>query len=248
MTQAITRIGQPDAPMVKPSNPLELLTLAVEKGADPDKLTGMYDLYQRWQKDQAAQAFGEALAKFQSFCPRITKRRTINIGKGPGAAYASYDDIMREITPVLSQCGLSVTFTQADMQGAGTVKLGCTIRHGTHSETTQVALPVPTQMSVNDTQKMGAALSYAKRYALCAALNIVVTDEDDDAGRMQEQITYITEAQAIQLDEMIQSYGADRAKFLDFYGIKSTAELPASRFQQAFAALQKKGAKKGDVQ
>jgi hypothetical protein len=36
-------------------------------------------------------------------------------------------------------------------------------------------------MRVNETQKFGAALSYAKRYALQGALNIVVTDEDTDA-------------------------------------------------------------------
>ncbi len=93
-------------------------------------------------------------------------------------------------------------------------------------------------MRVNDTQRFGAALSYAKRYAICGALNIVTTDEDTDATNLMGST--ITDEQAIQLQEWIDSTGADKAKFLAFLKVERLADLPASKFANAMEAIQKK--------
>ena len=46
--------------------------------------------------------------------------------------------------------------------------------------------------------------------------------------------------QAIQLQEWIDSTGADKAKFLAFLKVERLADLPASKFANAMEAIQKK--------
>lgn len=155
-----------------PGNPMDLLSMAVERGTDPAQLEKLTELYERWQRNQAAQAFADALASFQRDCPQIHKSR-----KADRFAYASYDDIMHQVQPVLADCGLSVSF---DMEQTQANMMTCTVivKGGVHEQRTKLTVPIPDSIKVSSTQQYGAAVSYVKRYALCAALNIVVTNED----------------------------------------------------------------------
>lgn len=217
------------------TNPLSIIESAVAQGVDAGQLEKLMELQERWDRNQAANAFGQALTAFQSKCPTVHKsRRAESSGSFQGYAYASFDDVMREASPILAECGLAVSFsTERNEHG---IRVTCRIRHGTHYEDHTLDVPVPL-MKVNDTQRYGAALSYAKRYALCAALNIVVSDEDDDAGSLGEKIT---EAQAASLKTLIGSKGASISKFLDFFRIGSVLDLPAARFDEAKAMLERK--------
>jgi hypothetical protein len=136
---------------------------------------------------------------------------------------------------VLDECSLAVSFsTEAIDKG---IRVTCRIRHGIHFEDHTLDVPVP-QMKVNDTQKYGAALSYAKRYALCAALNIVCTDDvDDDA---QSCIDPITEQQEVELRELIEAKAADLPKFLAWMGVEKLSDIPATSYPKAVNALRNK--------
>jgi hypothetical protein len=213
--------------------PLLLIDRALERGLDPGQL---YELAQKWEQDRAASAFATALATFQARCPQITKRRQMDLGGGKGPLYASIDDIMREVKPLLAECGLSVTFSASITEG-GHLTAKCLVHHGRHVEESEITLPVPSSMRVNDTQKMGAALSYAKRYALCAALNIVVTDEDQDGGGLCETIN---EEQIATLREWIADTESSEVGFLKYMGVTSLANIAASDFEKAFSALKRK--------
>jgi len=146
------------------------------------------------------------------------------------------DDIMAVAQPVLSKYGLSVSYS-ASIEG-GHLRAVCTVRKGCHSEKSEITLPVPTQMKVNDTQKMGAALSYAKRYALCAALNITVTDQDVDAHGLDADP--ITDNQAFALDELLSKLPDNRQRdFMNWLGVKSVGDITASQYPQALKSLKK---------
>jgi hypothetical protein len=98
-------------------------------------------------------------------------------------------------------------------------------------------------MSVNDTQKMGAALSYAKRYALCAALNIIVTDEDDDAAKMS---VTIDDKQAATIQEWMDTIPDFKPKpFFRWLEIESLSELPAANYDMVINELKRKAQEKG---
>lgn len=213
--------------------PLLLIERAMERGVDPGKL---YELAQQWERDQAAERFAVALATFQSRCPQIKKNRSIDLGSGKGPQYASLDDIMREIGGLLAECGLSITFSAAVTE-SGMLTAKCLVHHGRHVEHSEITLPVPSNMRVNDTQKMGAALSYAKRYALCAALNIIVTDEDEDGGGLLETIT---DEQAATLREWIANTESNESAFFKYMGVKSLGQIAAADYGKALDALKRK--------
>lgn len=214
-----------------------LMAIIQQAASQPDldvaKMQQLMELKREWDKDRAAEAYAAAISEFQRKCPQIHKGRKPQ--SGPSYSYASYDDVMAVAGPILAECGIAVTFSQE--QAEKSLRVTCRLRVGTHAEDHTFVVPVP-DMRVNETQKFGAALSYAKRYALQGALNIVVTDEDTDASNLA--VNAITDEQAIQLEEWIESTGADRAKFLAFLKVEKLADLPASRFANAMEAIQKK--------
>jgi hypothetical protein len=113
----------------------------------------------------------------------------------------------------------------------------CCIRVGAHYQDHHFTTPVPADLKVNDTQKMGAALSYAKRYVLCAALNIVVTDEDNDAASLMD---LIGDPEIEQLNTLIYEKNVDLRRFLDWAGVESLDKMPRAKFDKALDMLKRK--------
>ncbi len=214
-----------------------LLTIIQQAANSPDfdvaKMQQLMELKREWDRDRAAEAYADAISEFQRKCPQIHKGRKPM--SGPAYTYASYDDVMAVAAPILAECGIAVTFSTEQVDKS--IRVTCRLRVGTHVEDHAFTVPVP-DMRVNETQKFGAALSYAKRYALQGALNIVVTDEDCDAANLS--MNTISPEQEVKLTEWIESTGTDKGKFLAYLKVPSLSELPASRFENALEALKKK--------
>jgi hypothetical protein len=231
-----------ERPAAAALTPLELIQSLVERpDLDPDKLGKLLDLQERWERNRAAEAFGAAVAKFQAKCPIIHKARTATINSSKGSykyQFASFDDVMRTAAPLLAECGLAVSFSTEPAENG--IKSTCRVRHGTHYEDHTLTVPIPS-MNVNDTQRYGAALSYAKRYNLCAALNIVVSDEDNDAESLCERIT---EDQIATLNEWIESTNTDLNRFLKWLAVDSLADMSADQFNTALYELKRKANKR----
>lgn len=197
-----TIVGEADAaaygPSSAPDNPMVLIADAVNRGADADVMERLFNLHERWEKKQAKAAFDDAITLFQRKCPQIRKdRRGMH-----GTKYASYDDIMQVIRGLLHECGLSISFDSHFEEGA--MRITCKVSGHGHTEESGATLAMPKEMKVNDTQRMGAALTYGRRYTLCNALNIVVTEEDrDGVGLEGDKIEYMTEEQVFKLGVML---------------------------------------------
>ena len=217
--------------------PLEIIQSAIEKGVDPSTLSALVDLKERLDRQEAAQSYAHAVAEFQARCPTIHKGREVPMSGG-GFSYAAFEDIMARVQPVLRDCGLSVSFS-TKMLSEKLMEVVCTVRHGIHSEQHTQTIPIP-ELKVNDAQRMGAAITYAKRYALCGALNIVVTDEDNDAGGLGEKIG---EREVGNIEDMLTETQSDRAGFLKWLGVDSVEAIPAGRYSDAMAALRAKAEK-----
>jgi len=214
-----------------------LLTIIQQAATQPDfdvaKMQQLMELKREWDRDRAAEAYAAAISEFQRKCPQIHKGRKPM--SGPAYTYASYDDVMAVAAPILAECGIAVTFSTEQVDKS--IRVTCRLRVGTHVEDHAFTVPVP-DMRVNETQKFGAALSYAKRYALQGALNSVVTDEDCDAANLS--MNTISPEQEVKLTEWIESTGTDKGKFLAYLKVPSLSELPAARFENALEALKKK--------
>lgn len=206
---------------------------------DTDKLGQMMDLQERWEKRQAEKALNEALAKFNELVPPIQKTRE----GGVKNLYANLDDIMEVIRPILSQCGLSVTF---DMEPCDKLITAiCRVRHVSGAEISGRGVPVPMEAAtrgMNNAQAAGSAVKYAQRYALGAVLNLSFTDRFDDDGQ-SARTDLITAAQGDLIQDMFDKFPnpeAERRGWMKWQEIKSIYDLPAANFNAGVQAIQDK--------
>ena len=226
-----------DRPIV--ATPMDIIADMVRRGAEPDQLAKLMDLQERYERNLAASDFASALAKFQSKCPQIHKGRR----GAHDATFASYDDIMHVIRPLLAECGLSISFDTEYTDGKS-ITATCIVKHGIHEHRTKFTCPTPTDMKANASQQYGAALSYVKRYALCAALNLVVTNEDTDGNQIDN--TPITPEQAIQVGDCIEAKKVNLPAFMEWVTVVAKCEvadidqIPARVFDKVWDALKRK--------
>lgn len=219
-----------------PQNPMALLMGADLSTIDPDKLEKLLALQERWEDRQAEKALSAALAAFQAECPTIKKERK---NTHLNTAYAKIDDIMATIQPVLSKHGLSVSFDTPSTNESLTAI--CHVMHSAGASfSRQVTVPVDKGMrGANITQQLGSASSYAQRYALIAALNLNVTDRQDDDGAGAGTAT-ISEEQATEIHNLMEPLTADRRqKMLEWIGAASVEEIKAADFQKVIKNLKR---------
>jgi hypothetical protein len=57
--------------------PLGILQIAVQQGANVDKLAQLLELHERWEANQARQAYNAAMVKFKQSPPKITKNKRV---------------------------------------------------------------------------------------------------------------------------------------------------------------------------
>src|SRR5436190_20860874 len=75
---------------------MDLIALCHERGDDPEKLTKLYDLYERETKRQAEIAFNVALAECQAEMPVVVRD---DENKGTHSTYDSIDNVEKTCKP-----------------------------------------------------------------------------------------------------------------------------------------------------
>lgn len=159
-----------------------LLAQGIQQGLSVDALERLLAMRRELQAEQARSDFFTAMAQFQSQIPSIPKSQTARVQSAKGSFsyhYADLASIQRAIAPQMAACGLSVTFDT--VQDNGGYLIQAKVHHGAgHTETTTFRVPVDTTARMNSAQAAGSALTYGRRYALCAALGIVTAEDDDD--------------------------------------------------------------------
>lgn len=126
-----------------------------------------------------------ALAKAQAAFPKIEKAKTAKV-KGRSASgkeyeyayqYADIADVLAAVLPVLSEHDLALIQPTAVENNTIVVRSRLLHKSGQWIEG---AYPVCTLNP--DHQKMGAAMTYARRYAACALLGIAADEDVDGQG------------------------------------------------------------------
>ncbi len=125
-----------------------------------------------------------ALSQAQGEFPIVEKTKTAKVrdwGRDEAHAFREYKyadlaDVLRSVLPILSKHKLAVlqpTYVEAGMVFIRTRLL--------HVSGQWIECEYPVCATHVDQQRMGSALTYAKRYALCALLG-VAADEDNDGA------------------------------------------------------------------
>lgn len=229
----VTEAKQP----VAQSPAITLIQTALAAGHSPEHLRELLAVRRDWEADEARKAFNLAVSEFQRRCPIIEKA-----DKAHDKMYARLDRIWRDIRPLIGELGLSVTWQVAELR-EGLYHVEGQLRHQQgHGEALRYDVPLPELIrGQNAAQQMGSASTYAKRYAMCAALGIV-TGDDDDGHKAGTQ--YITADQSVEITDMIEAAKGlatfNEKAFWGFAGATSAGEIAANRYAQVKQALTNK--------
>jgi hypothetical protein len=118
-----------------------------------------------------------ALAKVQAELPKVAKSETADTGTYT-YSYADLADVSAKILPLLGKHGLAFT-ARPTLNDDGRFVLAYSLIHSSgEREDGQYPLPLPEKATA---QQVGSAVTYARRYSLCAVTG-VAPDEDDDGA------------------------------------------------------------------
>lgn len=172
---------------------MQIMTMASNPDFDVEKLEKLMDLQEREMARLALVAFNQAFSEMQSQIPTVAKSK-----KGGDSNYATLEDVVEITRPILNRYGFSTYFdTKTDISNNrevkdkygnvnviydGNVIVEAILLHKMgHQIKTSLIVPFDFSGSkkMNTAQAMGSAVSYGKRYSLCALLNIATRDDND---------------------------------------------------------------------
>ena len=224
--ELVTR-GQ-GAPAVIAEGPGALLSNLWQMARDPtirpEVVAAFIGMQERLEDRQAEREFNAAFIRLQRKLPRIKKDGTLeypvdkNKPDGPKrqiSKFAKWETIDDAIRPLLTEEGFALAFTTAPRQqdGGGLIVTAILRHDGGHKTETPIPVPLDTSGGKNNLQGYGSSLSYGKRYAATAALNLITEGEDDDGQR--GGMRFISEAQADELRDLMRQAGRQEGPFLD---------------------------------
>lgn len=212
--------------------PMEMLQIAVEKGADLDQLQKLMDLHERWEANEARKAYVQALSDFKADPPAIFKTKDGAFGKYPDLSKA-----VAAIAPALSRHGLSHGWSYG--QEGEQIRVTCTLTHVMgHSDSVTLQAGPDKSGAKNPIQSVASTVSYLERYTLFGITGLAADDMDDD-GSIGSNLL-ITAEQKQELIDLQKEAGADTDKFLAFFRVDTLDALPQPKFGQAKRMLQEK--------
>jgi len=162
--------------------------------------------------------------------------------------YATLYKVDKALRPIYSKHGLSVSFNTADCPLPNHTRVLAYVERGLFTREYQYDVAVDTKgPKGNDvmtkTHAGGSALSYGKRYLLLMIFHVTIGDPGrpaDDDGNAAAGLEPVNPAQLKFLIELADTAGADKVKFCSLLKVDSMANIPASRFDEAKAQLDRK--------
>lgn len=94
--------------------------------------------------------------------------------------YASLEQILSEVKPILTECGL-ILLQPINDKGVCTV---ITMENGTETDFIESYIPLPTNLTP---QQLGSAITYYRRYTLSSLVALEI--DDDDAQSTNKPVT-----------------------------------------------------------
>jgi hypothetical protein len=119
----------------------------------------------------------------QAEAPALTRDKTATVSSPKGSyqyRYSSLDTVMEKIGPLLTKHRL--VYTAMPSHDGETPTLRYELMHADTGEIKAGEMLL--LLTKDDPQGQGSAITYARRYALVAVLNLVADDDDDGAGAM----------------------------------------------------------------
>jgi hypothetical protein len=201
MQDIIENGGATPAPVqhpIAPANavtPADLLRIAVDSGADLDRLEKLMTLQERWEADQARKAFADDMARFKLKPLVVMKDKYVEYGEGTKKtrySHATIGNVVDVIVPQLAEFGFSHRWDLEQKEGQVIVTCVITHRLGHSQKTTLMAAP-DASGGKNGIQSVISAKTYLERHTLLAATGAATRDQLDDDGMRAELDTTLAD-------------------------------------------------------
>lgn len=164
------------------TTPTDLIAMAVQQGADLDRLERLYALKVQYEKHEAEKAYNAAFTEFKADAVTIVKNRSVTDGPLKGKKYAELFAVVNAITPALSRHGLSASW-KLTKDERDWIEVTCTLKHTLgHFETVSMGGPPDAGGAKNAIQARASTVSYLERYTLKAITGLSEQEEDNDGN------------------------------------------------------------------
>jgi hypothetical protein len=216
---------------------------------DVEKVERYAALYERAIAREDEIAFNEAMRAAQEEMRPIAADANNPQTKSKYATYAALD---AKVRPIYSKHGFSLSFYSGEGAPEGSIRIVCKVARGGHTERPYIDMPADGKGAKGDdvmtkTHATGAGVTYGRRYLLGMIFNLVV-GEDNDGNDASTGPARISADQVTDLVSLIQDVGGARheelkASLLKYFGFQNLADIPATEFRRAVAAINKKRAR-----
>lgn len=226
------------------SDSASLMTLLVKVASDPAadvaKIERLAALVEHQQQRQAEQEFNLAMVEAQAEMPRVQKNKENDHTK---SSYANLDAVIKDVTPIYTKHGFSLSFGTAESPKAG-LRVVCHVAHrGGFARDYMADIPVDSQGAKNPVQGFGSSVSYARRYLTLMIFNISTTDDDD--GNASGGAGCITPDQVAWIEQVLTEHSFPLPTFLKWAGVDRVEDIAADKWQRVQSALRTKIEQKG---
>lgn len=241
---AVVQHEIPGLPAPQQITPMHMLQIAVQQGADLQKLEKLMELQERWEANQARKAFDAAMSAAKAEIKPIVKNREVDFPARNGGTRTNYkyEDlaaIADAVDPILAKYGLS--YRHRSKQEGKILTVTCVMSHRDgHYEETSLFAGNDESGNKNAIQSIGSAATYLQRYTLKLALGLA-TSKDDDGKAAGETEESLTEQEIADLNALITEVGADKQRFLKHLGVESLDVIYRKKFKEVCAMLREKG-------
>lgn len=238
--------ASPPVATLKQANSSEAATMlaVIERAAanpavDLDKMERLLAMRERFVLQEAEAAFNEAMNQAQAEMSRVAADAE---NQQTHSSYASYGQLDRHLRPIYTKHGFSLSFDTAATDRSEYLRVSCRVARGGFSRVYHLDVPADGKGAkggdvMTKTHATGAATAYGMRYLLKMIFNVAIGEDDTDGNVPEMRITAEQEAD---INALIDEVKADKGAYLRYLKIDSLAQLQASAYSYAVAALEAK--------
>jgi hypothetical protein len=216
---------------VKSESPgwLAVIEKMIDKGTPESLLTRVFEMQERWDKEQQRKLYVADYAKFKADAPPfIAKTKEVKYpGKGGEVAYwqSELDEATRVLVPHLSRNNLSHSWIPRQDKETGIVYVTCRLSHSAgHCEEVTMFGPPDTSGNKDPLKAVGSTTSYLSRYTFLAITGTAQKGNDHETVS-QPAVIYVNEDDQKLLHDMLEQANVEEGLFIEFLQEKIDKEI-----------------------
>lgn len=162
-----------------------IIAAANDPAVNVEKMERLLSMHERVMARDAEQQFNAAMVAAQSRMGRVSADA---VNPQTRSRYATYAQLDRQIRPIYTAHGFSLSFNSGTDGPEGHVRVLCYASHSAgHTRTYQCDMPSDGKGAkgndvMTKTHASGSAMSYGMRYLLKLIFNVAIGEDDDDGN------------------------------------------------------------------